>query len=102
MTTTEHRAPTDGSDAEFPTIDMSRLDITEQNVAVQKVLDHTDNPRHDDECRLLGEDVWEFDTAEAGLFRLDPADVLTAAQAGELLAPSIESLPAFDDSLRPQ
>ncbi|MEO6570678.1 MAG: hypothetical protein ABIO83_03955, partial [Ilumatobacteraceae bacterium] len=56
---------------------------------------------YDDECRLLGEDVWEFDTSQAGLFKLDPADVLTAAQAGELLAPFIKPLPAFDDSLRP-
>ncbi len=27
-------------------IDMSRLDITKQNVAVEKVLERTDNPRH--------------------------------------------------------
>ena len=57
---------------------------------------------YDDHCRLLGEDVWEFDTAEAGLYKLDPADVLTATQAGELLAPFIKPLPAFDDSLLPK
>jgi hypothetical protein len=57
---------------------------------------------YDDHCRLLGEDVWEFDTAEAGLFKLDPADVLTAQQAGELLAPHIKPLPPFDDSLLPK
>ena len=57
---------------------------------------------YDDHCRLLGEDVWEFDTAEAGLYKLDPADVLTAQQAGELLAPFIKPLPAFDDSLLPK
>lgn len=56
---------------------------------------------YDDECRLIGEDVWEFDTAEAGLFKLDPADVLTAEQAGKLLEPFIVDLPPFDDSLRP-
>lgn len=56
---------------------------------------------YDDRCRLLGEDVWEFDTAEAEVFELDPADVLTAEQAGELLAPHITPLPAFDDSLLP-
>ena len=27
-------------------IDMSRLDITTQNVAVEKVLENTTNPRH--------------------------------------------------------
>ncbi len=57
---------------------------------------------YDDQCRLLGEDVWEFDTAEAGLYKLDPADVLTAAQAGELLAPFIKPLPAFDHSMLPR
>ena len=57
---------------------------------------------YDDQCRLLGEDVWEFDTAEAGLFKLDPADVLTAGQAGRLLDSFIKPLPPFDDSLLPQ
>jgi hypothetical protein len=206
--------------AEIPTMDMSRLDITKQNVAVEEVLEHTDNPRHryllqsylrhrylesagrweeilepsltveephyrfalagrepftltgkdqvgalyghwtatdqcifyvedeqvavgdhmvvgrgigyqqtlgselaatgldvdpdamylkksqimmlwpyDDRCRLIGEDVWEFDTADAGLFRLDPDDVLTAEESRELLDPYIRPLPSFDDSL---
>jgi hypothetical protein len=57
---------------------------------------------YDDRCRLLGEDVWEFDTAEAEVFELDPADVLTAAQAGQLLDPLIAPLPPFDDSLLPR
>ncbi|MGI8491823.1 MAG: hypothetical protein ACR2NJ_03550 [Acidimicrobiales bacterium] len=56
---------------------------------------------YDDQCRLLGEDVWEFDTAESGLFKLDPADVLTAEQAGQLLDPFIQPLPAFDDAMLP-
>ncbi len=56
---------------------------------------------YDDQCRLLGEDVWEFDTAESGLFELDPADVLTAEAAGKLLDPLIQPLPAFDDSMLP-
>ena len=56
---------------------------------------------YDDQCRLIGEDVWEFDTAEAGLYRLDPADVLTAEQSRELLDPYIKPLPAFDESLLP-
>ena len=57
---------------------------------------------YDDRCRLLGEDVWEFDTAEAEVFELDPADVLTAEQARRLLDPLIEPLPPFDDSLLPR
>jgi len=56
---------------------------------------------YDDQCRLVGEDVWEFDEGERALIRLDPADVLTAKQAGELLDPFIHPLPAFDDGLLP-
>ena len=56
---------------------------------------------YDDRCRLLGEDVWEFDNTEKQYIKLDPADVLTAQQAGELLAPFIKPLPPFDDSLLP-
>ena len=57
---------------------------------------------YDDQCRLLGEDVWEFDTAESGLFKLDPADVLTAAQSREMLDAYIKPLPPFDASLLPK
>ncbi len=56
---------------------------------------------YDDQCRLLGEDVWEFDTAEAGLFKLDPADVLTAEESRKLLDPYIKPLPDFDASMLP-
>ncbi|MDQ3484171.1 MAG: hypothetical protein M3445_01960 [Actinomycetota bacterium] len=56
---------------------------------------------YDDQCRLIGEDVWEFDTAEAGLFRLNPDDVLTAEQSRKALDPYIKPLPTFDDSLLP-
>lgn len=57
---------------------------------------------YDDECRLLGEDVWEFDDAEHAYIKLDPADVLTASQAGDLLDPFIKPLAAFDDGLLPR
>lgn len=55
---------------------------------------------YDDRCRLLGEDVWEFESGREYI-KLDPADVLTAKQAGELLAPFIKPLQPFDDSLLP-
>lgn len=55
---------------------------------------------YDDRCRLLGEDVWEFEPGREYL-KLDPGDVLTAKQAGDLLAPFIKPLPPFDDSLLP-
>jgi hypothetical protein len=56
---------------------------------------------YDDRCRLLGEDVWEFDDSQRDYVKLDPADVLTAEQAGRLLDPLIRPLPPFDDSLLP-
>jgi hypothetical protein len=56
---------------------------------------------YDDHCRLLGEDVWEFDDSERDLIKLDPADVLTAEQAGRLLDPLIKPLPPFHDGLLP-
>jgi hypothetical protein len=56
---------------------------------------------YDDRCRLIGEDVWEFDDAERAHVKLEPSDVLTAGQAGELLEPLILPLAPFDDSLLP-
>lgn len=56
---------------------------------------------YDDQCRLIGEDVWEYDDSEHAYFKLDPADVLTAAQAGALLDPFIKDMPPFHDSLLP-
>ncbi|MGI8709841.1 MAG: hypothetical protein ACR2LA_02460 [Acidimicrobiales bacterium] len=57
---------------------------------------------YDDRCRLIGEDIWEFDDTEKAYIKLDPADVLTAEQAGKLLEPFIKPLPPFDDSLLPK
>jgi len=54
---------------------------------------------YNDQCRLIGEDVWEFDDSEHALIKLDPADILTAEQAGKLLEPQIKPLPPFDAGL---
>ena len=54
---------------------------------------------YDDEGRLIGEDVWEPDPDRVDIVKLDPADVLTTAEAGKLLAPLIKPLPAFDKGL---
>jgi hypothetical protein len=54
---------------------------------------------YDSRCRMIGEDVWEFDTSERQFIRLSPAELLTAQRAGELLEQLIKPLPAFDDSL---
>jgi len=48
---------------------------------------------YDEEGRMIGEDVWEYDDADKDLIRLDPGDVLTAERAGELLERFIKPLP---------
>jgi hypothetical protein len=56
---------------------------------------------YDERGRLTGENVWEYDEGEHELIKLDPDDVLTTERAAELLAPQIEPLPPFDDSMLP-
>jgi hypothetical protein len=48
---------------------------------------------YDGRGRLIGEDVWEYDTSLREIIPLDSADVLTAEQSGKLLAPLIKPLP---------
>ena len=52
---------------------------------------------YDDRCRLMREDVIEPDPSSVNIVKLDPADVMTTAQAATLLAPLIQSLPDFDE-----
>jgi hypothetical protein len=52
---------------------------------------------YDDQGRLIGEDVWEPDPDQAQITKLDPADVMTTEEAGELLNPLIKPLPSFDE-----
>ncbi|MDQ2896460.1 MAG: hypothetical protein M3Y09_12600 [Actinomycetota bacterium] len=54
---------------------------------------------YDERCRLVGENVWEYDESRRGVVKLDPEDVLTTARAAELLDPYIKPLPPFDDSM---
>ena len=56
---------------------------------------------YDERCRLIGENVWEYDETEHELIKLDPDEVLTTQQAAELLEPYIKPLPPFEDSLLP-
>ncbi len=56
---------------------------------------------YDERCRLVGENVWEYDESEHQLIKLDPEDVLTTERAAEPLEPLIKPLPPFDDSLLP-
>ena len=51
---------------------------------------------YDDQGRLIGEDVWEYDESFREFIALDPADVLTVEQSGKLLAPLIKPLPAVN------
>ena len=50
---------------------------------------------YDDEGRLVGEEVWEFDPSAREFIELAPEDVLTVAQSAELLEPLIRPLPVF-------
>lgn len=50
---------------------------------------------YDDRGRMVGEDVWEYDDADHGFTKLDPADVVSTKQAAELLDPFIKPLPPF-------
>ena len=56
---------------------------------------------YDERCRLIGENVWEYDETEHELIKLGPDEVLTTQQAAELLEPYIKPLPPFEDSLLP-
>jgi hypothetical protein len=56
---------------------------------------------YDEQGRLIGENIWEYDENEHGLIKLDPDEVLTTAQAARLLEPHIKPLPPFDESLLP-
>lgn len=54
---------------------------------------------YDERCRLIGENVWEYDESARAVVKLEPADVLTTKQGAELLDPYIQPLPKFDDSM---
>lgn len=56
---------------------------------------------YDERGRLVGENVWEYDPEEHAVIKLDPDEVLTTAQAAELLEPLISPLPEFDERLLP-
>jgi hypothetical protein len=49
---------------------------------------------YDDQGRLIGEDVWEYDESVREFIPLDATEVLSVEQAGKLLAPLIKPLPA--------
>jgi hypothetical protein len=56
---------------------------------------------YDEQGRLVGENVWEYDEGEHELVKLDPDDVLTTERAAELLEAHIKPLPPFEDSMLP-
>ena len=56
---------------------------------------------YDERCRLVGENVWEYEEDDHDLIRLEPHEVLTTARAAELLAPLIKPLPPFELGLLP-
>jgi hypothetical protein len=56
---------------------------------------------YDERCRLVGENVWEYEERDHDLIELRPEEVLTTTQAAALLAPLIEPLPPFHEGLLP-
>jgi hypothetical protein len=74
------------------------LDADADAMYLLKNLQHMIWP-YDDRGRLIGEDVWEVDETRREVIKLDPADVLTTQQAGELLDPLIKPLPSFDETV---
>ncbi|MDI9951353.1 hypothetical protein [Rhodococcus sp. IEGM 1305] len=51
---------------------------------------------YDNQGRLIGEDVWEYDESVREIIALDPSEVLTVEQSAALLAPLIKPLPALN------
>jgi hypothetical protein len=51
---------------------------------------------YDDQGRLVGEDVWEFDETVREFIEIDPVDVLSVEQSAKLLDPLIKPLPAIN------
>jgi hypothetical protein len=51
---------------------------------------------YDDQGRLIGEDVWEYDESFREIIALDPSEVLTVEESGRLLAPLIKPLPEYN------
>ena len=56
---------------------------------------------YDDQCRMIGEDVWEWDASVREFIPLAPEDVLTTEQSSKLLEPLIKPLPEFTSDLLP-
>ena len=56
---------------------------------------------YDDQCRLIGEDVWEYDDSIREFIPLAAENVLTIEQSARLLEPLIKPLPEFSDALMP-
>jgi len=54
---------------------------------------------YDDQCRLIGEDVYEPYPEKAEVFKLNPGDVLTTEESAKLLAPLIKPLPSIDEAV---
>ncbi|RZL90593.1 MAG: hypothetical protein EOP82_15180 [Variovorax sp.] len=55
---------------------------------------------YDDQCRLVGEDVWEPNPAARTVTKLAASDVLTSEESGKRLAPFIKPLGSFDQAMR--
>lgn len=71
------------------------LPVDPDEMYLVKTAEHMIWP-YDDQGRLVGEDVWEYDETVREIIALEPEEVLTAEQSGALLAPLIKPLPAHN------
>jgi hypothetical protein len=77
-------------------LDAKGIKADANSMYIYKAFEETIWP-YDDRGRLMREDVMEPDPSKAEIIKLDPADVLTTADAARLLAPLIKPLPNFDE-----
>ena len=69
------------------------VDVDPAATYLMKSAEHMIWP-YDDQGRLVGEDVWEYDETQRDVIALDPMEVLTAEMSGKLLDPLIKPLPS--------
>jgi hypothetical protein len=64
-----------------PTCIQSGIDVDDENAMYPYKSFNYMIWSYDEECRLMGEDVWEPDPSSSEIIKLDPVDVVTAEDA---------------------
>jgi hypothetical protein len=77
------------------------VDVDDENAMYLYKLHEQMISPYDEQGRMIGQDVWEVDPAEAEIIKLAPADVLSVHGAAALLNPLIKPLPPYDEVVQP-